>query len=659
MSMQGVPVARDWCHACDTWVVSRWGISDAHGDTARALIGAYVEDKTKTGAKRPPPFDKRREPVHCEVVRVVTERFAHLAHTEGILVCWACAIPVVLQIHARNETHDHPTEGPPTDTQTGHPPRPDARPTRAYTRTALQLNLPPQDAPACIRDCVTCIVEQRPLACGLVCHSAPCAQPARVPYEHGGLVGTPFEYRTGSMAQVYLVPPAHRFVEYDHGPLTVYDETQLRAYYRSTPDMQHPAQVFGSTPLSRQLGFPQPPSSPRHGIPAATVATTPNRDMPLTSRTSRSDDAPLLRQYHRIALVVPSRHAANPTRGGGYTARRILSHGYGGFSHDSAVCRDVCRLIARMAHPDKNLTRDAYHCAIAEVAMDTAQRASDIVASPSSSDRSAFHLLPALESAQFSAMADAHRLAKIGRPILVRSPATPSTANGGPAPALTRRLLPTMPRIPSLSLLDSTEPLSPVTHMLSATDTFPDDTPTRLQPQPAEDWCFSDAEDGDSNEDSTPGFFSPPVSVGDAQAVPTKTAATAAGRPSAFFLHTRYDPAPAAGSHRGVRPGGGSESHFLHPPYDPAHATDSHRGARADGESDSRLFHARYDPAPATDSHRGAHDGGESEPHLSHKRYELAPHLLHPRHDPVPTADSHRGARVGDASESDLLQTRY
>ena len=53
-------------------------------------------------------------------------------------------------------------------------------------------------------------------------------------------------------------------------------------------------------------------------------------------------------------------------------------------------CRDLYRPIARMAHPDKNLTRDAYHCAIAGVVMDTAQRASEIVASPSSSDRSAF-----------------------------------------------------------------------------------------------------------------------------------------------------------------------------------------------------------------------------------------------------------------------------
>ena len=235
----------------------------------------------------------------------------------GEVVCWACAIPVVLQVHARDEARDHSTEGPPTDTQAGHPPRPDTRPTRACTRTVPQLNLSPHDASACIRDCVTCIVEQRPLAYGLVCHPAPYAQPARVPYGHGDLVGTPFEYRTGSMAQVYLVAPARRFVQHDHDPLTVHDETQLREYYRSTPDMQHPAPVFGSTPLSRRLGFPQPPTpSPRREIPALTVATTPNRDIPPTPRTSHSDDASLLRQYHQIVLFVSSRRAVNPTRGG-------------------------------------------------------------------------------------------------------------------------------------------------------------------------------------------------------------------------------------------------------------------------------------------------------------------------------------------------------
>ena len=51
MSMRGVPPTRDRCHACNTWVVSRWGISDRNGTIARALIKAYVHDRTKTGAR--------------------------------------------------------------------------------------------------------------------------------------------------------------------------------------------------------------------------------------------------------------------------------------------------------------------------------------------------------------------------------------------------------------------------------------------------------------------------------------------------------------------------------------------------------------------------------------------------------------------------------
>ena len=234
-----------------------------------------------------------------------------------------------------------------------------------------------------------------------------------------------------------------------------------------------------------------------------------------------------------------------------------------------------------------------------------------------------------------------HRTGTCARPHVTHSHHGDATQQ---PPVAARPARPASPlAIHGTQLLDSAEPFSPVPHMFSATDTFPDDTQTRLQPQPAEDWCFSDAEDGVSSDDSTPGLFTPPASVGDAQPVPTRTVATAAGRPSAFFLHTHCDPAPAAGSHRRVRDGGGSESHFSHPPYDTAPTADSHRGARADDESESRLLHA----------------GGESETHLSHTHYELAPHLLHPRHDPVPTADSHRGARVGGASESNLLHTRY
>ena len=83
---------------CNTWVVSRWGISDRNGTIVRTLINAYVQDRTKTGARRPAPFDKSRDSVHKDVLALVRKRFACLAHNEGILVCWACAVPVVDQI---------------------------------------------------------------------------------------------------------------------------------------------------------------------------------------------------------------------------------------------------------------------------------------------------------------------------------------------------------------------------------------------------------------------------------------------------------------------------------------------------------------------------------------------------------------------------------
>ena len=128
--------------------------------------------------------------------------------------------------------------------------------------------------------------------------------------------------------------------------------------------------------------------------------------------------------YHSIVAPCPSRllrHTMNSERGGGSTARRILSHGLSGFSHNSRICRGAYKHISRIAHPDKNLMRNAYYCAVAEIIMEAAKRTSDIVTSPSSSDRDAFSLVPALDSAQFSALVDSHRQATQGRTPLVRS----------------------------------------------------------------------------------------------------------------------------------------------------------------------------------------------------------------------------------------------
>ena len=209
MSMRGVPSTRDRCHVCNTWVVSRWGISDRNGTIAQALIEAYVRDRTKTGARRPAPFDKSRDSVYKDVLALVRKRFAYLAHKEGILVCWACAVPVVDQIHERSRKYSAADDGSSLRNDTAQTsPGTSTRPTRACTRTPLRLNPTEHDTEACIRACVTHIFSKRLLVGGLTCHFAPAAQPSRVPYGYGGIIGKSFEYRSGHCSQVYLVAPA-------------------------------------------------------------------------------------------------------------------------------------------------------------------------------------------------------------------------------------------------------------------------------------------------------------------------------------------------------------------------------------------------------------------------------------------------------------------
>ena len=208
----------------------------------------------------------------------------------------------------------------------------------------------------------------RLLVGGLACHFAPAAQPSHVPYGHGEIIGKPFEYRSGRRAQVYLVAPTLEFVKPTNGPQEPFSESQLCAYYRSIPDMQHPTPAYGSVPLRQRLQSITPSTpNPRAAPPEAD--TTPDSRRSAVPHTARPGDAELLRQYHRIAHIVPSRRAMNSRRGGGSTTRRILSHGLGGFSHNSWKCRGVYKHISRIAHPDKNLMRNAYYCAVADIAM--------------------------------------------------------------------------------------------------------------------------------------------------------------------------------------------------------------------------------------------------------------------------------------------------
>ena len=256
---------------------------------------------------------------------------------------------------------------------------------------------------------------------------------------------------------------------------------------------------------------PSPPAAPAAetfysaspGCPFG-VDTTPDSRRPAVPHTARPEDAELLRQYHRIANIVSSRRVMNSERGGGSTARRILSHGPGGFSHNTGLCRDVYKHISRIAHPDKNLMINAYYCAVADIAMEVARRASDIVASSSSSDRDAFSLVPALDSAQFSALVESHRQAKQGRTPLVRSATVPPVAIGvGSSPACTAPRPFSIHRTRTLPSSSSKEPCLLESHMLSATDAFPDTTPADQRHTPVVgESHFSDIDEDEQEDDA-------------------------------------------------------------------------------------------------------------------------------------------------------------
>ena len=478
MSMRGVSSPKDRCHVCNSWVVSRWGISDRHGTVAQALISAYVHGITKTGTRRPAPFDKPRDSAHKDVLAIVRKRFAYLAHREGVLVCWACAVPVADQVHRCGDTHPAADGGSSLGDDTGQTsPGPSTRPARTCTRTLPRSQPTEHDTETRIRACVKNILARRLQVGELTCHFAPAAQPARVPYGHGGIIGVPFEYRSGRSARVYLVAPALEFVKPSHGPHESFSESQLRAYYRSIPDMHHPTPVYGSVPLSQRLQLGPPPTpDPRPALPA--VNTAPGSQRSVIPHTARPEDAELLRQYHRIARIISARHAVNSERGGGSTARRILSHGLSGFSHNSRTCRDVYKQISLVAHPDKNLMRNACNCAVADIAMEVTRRASGIVTLPPSSDRAAFPLVPALDSAQFSALMSFHRRATQDNTPLMRSATTPPVAmRVGDFLAGTTPYSSNMRRTRSLPLSNSVAPCLLESHMISATDAFPDTTP--------------------------------------------------------------------------------------------------------------------------------------------------------------------------------------
>ena len=97
-SVRNSPAELDRYHACRSHATSRWNIRDLHGSYAKELIGNYVDDRTCSGKRRPAPFDKPRGSIDEKVVNITRQRYAHLAHTEGALICWTCASPIANQL---------------------------------------------------------------------------------------------------------------------------------------------------------------------------------------------------------------------------------------------------------------------------------------------------------------------------------------------------------------------------------------------------------------------------------------------------------------------------------------------------------------------------------------------------------------------------------
>ena len=85
-----------------------------HGSHAQEIIDKYVDDRTCSG-KRRAPFDKTRDSIDEKVVNITRQRFKHLAHTEGALVCWTCASPIASQLHYESLRSEHAASTPGID----------------------------------------------------------------------------------------------------------------------------------------------------------------------------------------------------------------------------------------------------------------------------------------------------------------------------------------------------------------------------------------------------------------------------------------------------------------------------------------------------------------------------------------------------------------
>ena len=232
--------------------------------------------------------------------------------------------------------------------------------------------------------------------------------------------------------------------------------------------------------------------------------------------SDRAHDIELMRQYHRIAHIICQRFQTNPNEGGHRTAKRILSDGYSGLCHNSHTHHNIYKRISLIAHPDKNVARDTFHCALAHLVMESIQKAFDITTSLTTNDdsRRAFQLIPTLDSERFQTLVHSYR-----RPTLTRSVSDPSirTINKSdntptetparhnnvssplrrfttmPPPSTTGRT-PLTPGLNTYAIDSLRRSFNPI----SATNLFPDETPdTDRASSTTEPAHFSDIDEDD------------------------------------------------------------------------------------------------------------------------------------------------------------------
>ena len=123
------------------------------------------------------------------------------------------------------------------------------------------------------------------------------------------------QFRSSRTAQIYLIAPSLEYIKNDLGARTIYTNIQLRVYYRTVPDMQHPIPTYGRIALPEYLLSHD--TTARVDIPiAVTEPSHIDHSRNMWPISGRAYDIELMRQYHRIARIICQRFQTNPNEGG-------------------------------------------------------------------------------------------------------------------------------------------------------------------------------------------------------------------------------------------------------------------------------------------------------------------------------------------------------